>query len=356
MCGPVEAFTREEVEKAIKAMKMGKAAESSGITAEFWKNLGEEESLWMCKLLNRITMEGKIPEQWKDSKIVTIYKEKGDPMDCATYRDIKLLEHGPQIIEKILDKRLREIIVIDKMQFGFSKGTDTTDGIFTIRQVQEKMREKNKKVFMASLDLEIAYDRVPRKVVYWCLRKRGVIEGLIKIVEETHNGAMTRIRTQCGNTEAFGINVGVHQGSALSPFLFIAIMDTLTSEIRKTIPWELIFSDDIALVVTTEEELQEKVIRWQEVLRKGGLKMNAENSEVMICEKNGNTEIKVTDQGESELKQVQKFKYLGSEIATEGGSLMTVKQRITAAWSKWREVTGIICDKTLPRKLKCNGG
>ena len=108
MCGPVEALTREEVEKAVKAMKMGKAAGPSGITAEFWKNLGEGESLWMCRLLYRIMMEGKIPEQWKDSEIVTIYKEKGDPMDCGNYRGIKLLEHGLKIMEKILDKRLTD--------------------------------------------------------------------------------------------------------------------------------------------------------------------------------------------------------------------------------------------------------
>ena len=50
---------------------------------------------------------------------------------------------------------------------------------------------------------------------------------------------------------------------------------------------------------------------------------------------------------------MQKFKYLGSEIAVEGGSLMAVKQRITAAWSKWREVTRTICDKKMLLKLKC---
>ena len=127
----------------------------------------------------------------------------------------------------------------------------------------------------------------------------------------------------------------------------------MTNEIRKTIPWELIFADNIALMATTEEELQEKDIRWKEALRKGGLKKNAQKSEVMIYKKNGNTEIKVTDQGGSELKQVQKFKYLDSQTAAEGGSLMTVKQRITAAWSKWREVTRIVCDKKMPRKLKC---
>ena len=161
-------------------------------------------------------------------------------MDCGNYRGIKLLEQGLKIMEKILDKQVREIVVIDKMQFGFSKGMGATDRIFTIRQVQEKMREKNKKVFTAFLDLKKAYDRVPREVVYWCLRKRGVIEGLVKIVEATYNGTKPRIRTQHGNTEAFGINVGVHQGSALGLFLFITVMDTLKSEIRKTISWELI--------------------------------------------------------------------------------------------------------------------
>ena len=54
---------------------------------------------------------------------------------------------------------------------------------------------------MAFLDLEKAYDKVPTEVVYWCLRKRGVIEQLVKIVEATYNGAKTRIITQHGNTE-----------------------------------------------------------------------------------------------------------------------------------------------------------
>ena len=88
-------------------------------------------------------------------------------MQCSNYRGIKLQEHGLKIIEKILDKRLRQIITIDRMQFGFSEGEGTTDAIFMIRQVQEKMLEKNKKVF----DLKKAYDRVPREVMYWSLRK-----------------------------------------------------------------------------------------------------------------------------------------------------------------------------------------
>ena len=80
------------------------------------------------------------------------------------------------MLEKILDKSLRQIIAIDRMQLWFSLGKGTTDAIFMIRQVQEKMLETSKIVYMAFLDLEKAYDRAPSKVVYCSLRKKGVLE------------------------------------------------------------------------------------------------------------------------------------------------------------------------------------
>ena len=88
----------------------------------------------------------------------------------------------------------------------------------------------------------------------------------------------------------------------------------------------------------TEEELQRKVINWQEALRKGGLKMNTQKSKVLVAERHGETEVKVVD-GVAilvELKQVKRFKYLSAEIATEGGATeggatKAVKQRIKMA-------------------------
>ena len=65
-----------------------------------------------------------------------------------------------KILEKVPDKRFRNIIHNDNMRFGFSQGKGTTDAMFAVRQVQEKRVEKNK-VFMAFLDLEKAHDRVP---------------------------------------------------------------------------------------------------------------------------------------------------------------------------------------------------
>ena len=107
-------------------------------------------------------------------------------MQYKNYRGIKLLEHGLKLLEKIIDRRLRELVSINRMQFGFSKGRGTTDAIFTLRQVQEKMLEKKKKVYMAFLDLEKAYDRVSREVVYWCLQRKGVPEQMTRMVQATY--------------------------------------------------------------------------------------------------------------------------------------------------------------------------
>ena len=84
--------------------------------------------------------------------------------------------------------------------------------------------EKRGKLFLAFLDLEKACGRVPREVVYACLR-RGVLERLVKLVKATYADTMTKVRTTCGDgdMEEFEIEVGLHQGLALSPFLFIYI-------------------------------------------------------------------------------------------------------------------------------------
>ena len=107
--------------------------------------------MWLVEILNKIMKEGKIPEQWADSELVTIFKEKGDSLQCGNYRGIKLLEHSLMIPEKVLDTRLRNIIHIDNMQFGFSQGKGTTDAMFVIRQVQEKRLEKKRRSSWLSL-------------------------------------------------------------------------------------------------------------------------------------------------------------------------------------------------------------
>ena len=90
------------------------------------------------------------------------------------------------MFQKILERRLRTLITVNNMQFGFSSGKGTTDTVYIIQQLQEKHLEVHKDLVFILLDLEISYDRVPRNLVYWCLRRRGVPEKLVRLVEATY--------------------------------------------------------------------------------------------------------------------------------------------------------------------------
>ncbi|XP_071695822.1 uncharacterized protein [Rutidosis leptorrhynchoides] len=97
-------------------------------------------------------------------------------------------------------------------------------------------------------------------------------------------GAKSCIRTPVGNTEVFPIEVGLHQGSALSPFLFTLILDELSRGIQKCIPWCLIFADDIVFVSESKEELTRRLEQWRVDLEGNGLQISRQNTEYLRCD------------------------------------------------------------------------
>ena len=187
--------------------------------------------------------------------------------------------------------------------------------------------------------------------MYWCLRRRGVPEKLVRLVEATYRGASTVLRTTNGRTDEFHIKVGLHQGSGLSPFLFIVVLDVISEEFRCGLPNEMLFADDLAVVTDTEEEMQRSWLGWQIGMESKGLKVNIGKTEVMISSRKG-TKVNFKGSQGTSLRQVNKFKYLGVTISEEGGSEEAVRARVSAAWGKWRDISGVISDKNMPRKLK----
>ena len=78
--------------------------------------------------------------------------------------------------------------------------------------------------------LEKAYDRVPREELGYCMRKSGIVEKYVRFVKDMHEGSTAVASCAVGTTESFKVKIGLHQGSALSPFLYVVIMDRLTDK------------------------------------------------------------------------------------------------------------------------------
>ena len=282
VAGPPPGVSKELVRKALSRMKSGKAAGPSGVLAEMLKAAGEEGIELTRDLVEEVFSTGVIPKDWEESIILSLYKGKGEALDRGNYRGLKLTDQAMKLLERVLDFQIRQMVNIDEMQYGFVPGRGTTDAIFIVRQLQEKYLAAKKPLYFAFVDLEKAFDRVPRSVLWWALRSVGVEEWAVRVVQGMYANARSRVRVNGQLSEEFGVGVGVHQGSVLSPLLFILVLEALSREFRTGVPWELLYADDLVIIADSLEECISKLKVWKTGMESKGLRVNMKKTKFMV--------------------------------------------------------------------------
>ena len=192
----------------------------------------------------------------------------------------------------------------------------------------EKYREGQNELHCVFVDLEKAYDKVPREEVWYCMRKSGLAEKYVRIVQDMYDGSTTAVRCVVGVT----VKVGLHQGSALSPCLFAMVMDRMTDDIdiREEAPWTMMFADDTVICSESKEQVEEKLESWRYDLERRGMKVNRRKTEYMCVNERQDTGSGTVKMQGKEVTKVDDFKYLGSTVQSNGEGGREVKKRVQA--------------------------
>jgi len=126
-------ISESKVKEVLKRMKSRKAVGPDGIPIEVRKCLGEVGVRWLTNLFNKIWLTKKMPNEWRKSTLVPLYKNKSDIQSCSNYRRIKFMCHTMKLWERVIEHKLRQNVTISENQFGFMPGRLMTEAIHLLR-------------------------------------------------------------------------------------------------------------------------------------------------------------------------------------------------------------------------------
>lgn len=324
----------DEVARKVSKLKAGKSAGVDEIRTEFLKNSGLAGIQWLHRILNLAMKSLVVPADWSYAVIAPIFK-KGNRKICSNYRGISLLSVVGKVYTSILVDRVRAIVedVLDECQGGFRPLRGCQDQIFCLRQAVEKLCEKNKDLYICFIDLEKAFDRVPREKLFGILSEYGIRGSLLKAIKSIYLGSKAAVRIDGELSDSFDVDEGVRQGCCLSPLLFIIFMDKIIKHanlegnvrIGEVIMKILAYADDLVVMADDAKELQSNVDCLNAACEEFGMKISVGKTKVMHIGKS-RKKIDCKLNGE-ELEQVSEFKYLGAKFSEDGKLVKEFEER-----------------------------
>ncbi|KAK6741639.1 hypothetical protein RB195_009483 [Necator americanus] len=352
----VPPILADEVSRAVKKMKLGKAPGPDLITAESLITGYDVVKDSLIKLFNDCLEREKLPITLSDSSILLLFK-KGEQLDINNYRPIALLSVIYKVFSSIILQRMMASLEINQPieQAGFRRNFSTLDHIHVINQLVEKSLEYNFPLYIAFVDYSKAFDSVEHNMIWTSLHRQGVHPKIIRLLSNIYTSASVTFEI-CGNQVPINARRGVRQGDPISPSLFTAVLET----VFRSLDWRnrgininglrlshLRYADDVVLFAHKPQELELMLQEMSDKSQIVGLRMNFSKTLVMT----NSEEIPISTDG-SPIHYCSNFVYLGQCISFDRNLTTELNRRIRSGWNSFNRFRSYFTNRRFPMKFK----
>ena len=272
------------------------------------------------------------------------------------------MSHVAKIVLKVIGQRLKGKVeeYVDEEQYGFRKGRGTRNAILVLRSIMERAIEKQKDIYMCFVDFEKAFDTVKHGLLVETLRRFGVDGADIRIITKLYWEQRAVVKVDDDRSGWVNIERGVRQGCVLSPDLFSLYTQLVMNEITELDGIKIggrninniRYADDMVLLADTEEKLQRLMDELNEQCRIKGLKINKSKTEVMgVTKRRERLDVNISIEGVA-IKQVEKFRYLGSVVNEDGRCDGEIRARIAMGKANFGKMRNVMTNLGLNIQLR----
>lgn len=335
--GLMEAIEQEEVENAISDMNAKSAAGLDGMKVEQIENIMGQDVTLIPRLFSLWQKLAFVPTALKRSRTVLIPKTEDAELlqNIDNWRPITI---GPMLLRlftKIIAKRLSEAVTLNPRQKGFIAATPgCNENIAILENIMKGAKSNKKELAVVFVDLAKAFDSIGHKMLTVGLKRMGIPNRFIHLVQSLYTGNTTVIEGDKTATEPIPIKRGVKQGDPLSPLLFNITMDplicsleqaqmgvTLTHNNRRISCSSLAFADDIAILSDSYAGMTANMKILQSFCQNTGLQINIKKTAGFHCKPyrktflyNTQEKWKINGEPVNHIQPGELEKYLGARI------------------------------------------